>query len=207
MLKNELHHPTARRSVGSVVHKNNFYIYGGFGVNGTVAKDDIGDDFWIYENDRFHFINNGPYKARYTSLCSNGEHIFLFGGCSFKNDDLYFENRLFYFADNSWKEIQDISDERPIGRYTNALCYYEDKLFIFGGYSYDKDNKPLFLNDVWFFDIKSKVWNKIKEQDIQPSNRYGFSWTQNNNLLYIFGGYDNNKDLNDLWSFNFNTLQ
>lgn len=206
-MEKDLLRPTARRSVGALIHKGDFHCYGGFGHLGSVEKDEISDSFWLFKDGKFQYLGEGPYKARYPTLCSDKQDsIYMYGGCSYRDNELYFEDRLFVYKESTWHEIKGVNENSPIGRYTNSLCFFNNKLYLFGGYTRDNTQKSIFLDDFWVFDLSNNHWSQIEMGKVSPCKRYGFAWTHLEDKVYIFGGYDGSKDLNDFWVLDLNTL-
>ncbi|MDQ5920054.1 MAG: hypothetical protein QG673_110 [Pseudomonadota bacterium] len=104
----------------------------------------------------------------------------------------------------------------------------DNKLWIFGGNGYDNKGQKGYLNDLWQYDIKTKLWTwtggskTIGQAGIYgtkgqagssntPGGREGaVSWTGTDGKLWLFGGYgivSNSSGvpvqgfLNDLWQY------
>lgn len=78
-------------------------------------------------------------------------------------------------------------------------------VILFGGIG---DNG--FMNDTWLWDGNSSTWTKVFDDTAspspstsQPSQRsgYGFAYNSITQQFIVFGGYDNNGNLNDTWIF------
>jgi hypothetical protein len=96
-----------------------------------------------------------------------------------------------------------------------------DNLWLFGGYGIDGFDDYDFLNDLWKFDGTYWTWIsgsnsidqlgvygtiEIPSPDNVPGARgYAISWIDNNDNLWLFGGYSDNSDFNDLWKFDIGT--
>ena len=77
-------------------------------------------------------------------------------------------------------------------------------MFIHGG-----RNNDLPSNTTYFLDTASWVWKKVFTMD-QPIARYNHSFAKTNNReLFIFGGFNEKKNVNfgDLHKFDYNNLQ
>ena len=196
--------PHSRRAVGTVVNCG-FWIYGGFGLNGSTKPDDIGSDLWQYQNRWRKIPGPGPYAARYVSLCAISNGFYMFGGCGFNGSRITFYNEL-WFYNGKWKQIVISKGDMPEGRYTCALASIGNQLIMFGGQSQTPNGEKQFFGDLWKFDFIERIWNKIHGDEIGPGKRYGFGWSSHRNHLYIFGGYDGRNDLGDLWDLNLETF-
>ena len=84
-------------------------------------------------------------------------------------------------------------------------------MYTFGGYV--KGSKA---NDLWKFDLKSRVWIPLDKGDIdgghmsteimKPTPRVGASLTFWKQQLYLFGGHDdNNEKINEFWKYDLST--
>ncbi|MBW1716684.1 MAG: hypothetical protein JRJ77_12815 [Deltaproteobacteria bacterium] len=200
--------PYSRRAVGAVIHDGYFWIYGGFGVTGTVNPWDIGADLWRFGGDCWEMMNpEGPYPARYPSLCPGDGGFFMFGGCGYDGSGLTFMNEL-WFYDGRWHEVKPREGSKiPRGRYTAALAMKGDSLFVFGGHSQSRSGDKTYFGDLWMFDLHSSTWQMVHGDQGGPGARYGFGWTMDSDGLFIFGGYDGIQDLGDLWRFDLNGLR
>ncbi len=94
-------------------------------------------------------------------------------------------------------------------------------LWLFGGYGFDNNSNPGYLNDLWKYNTVNKAWTWVKGDNTidqtgvygtqgmpDPTNKSGartgsVSWTDGNGNLWMFGGYgfDGSSEgiLNDLW--------
>ena len=127
-------------------------------------------------------------------------------------DDFY----SFSFDENKWKEVEVLGTERPGGRENNGFVIGDSsRVYLFGGY-----NGDCWLNDLWMFDIDSKLWTCIQESsdrnssvensplsdnDSVPSRRFGYVSIVHDNKLILFGGFDGENWLNDMYEFDFTT--
>jgi len=92
------------------------------------------------------------------------------------------------FDKKVWEEI-DVTRGGPSPRYNNSSAIYNGKLYIFGGC----ENKKVFHNDFYCFDLESSLWKKIdltQEPDYPlPLPRAGHIIFVIKNRLYLFGGF------------------
>ena len=102
-------------------------------------------------------------------------------------------------------------------------------LWLFGGYGFDKDSIKGALSDLWKYTIATNTWTWIAGPDTANSpGNYGTimvpssannpparfytncSWTDNNNNLWLFGGFEQyvgQGRLSDLWKYDIATHQ
>ncbi|KAJ5079303.1 leucine-zipper-like transcriptional regulator 1 [Anaeramoeba ignava] len=84
-------------------------------------------------------------------------------------------------SEKKWIEIKHENAPPKRSRHTSVL--YNNKLWIFGGYSVD--NKV--FNDLFTFDLESHQWTEIKTQN-PPNPLKGHTAVVYNDQMYIFGG-------------------
>lgn len=71
------------------------------------------------------------------------------------------------------------------------------KLFSFGG----TDGQQLF-NDIWSFDLHTRLWLKIDADGFLPSTRESCASAMVDDVIYIIGGKaENGIELNDLCAY------
>lgn len=74
-------------------------------------------------------------------------------------------------------------------------------MYVYGGYITDKAE---YLSDILAFNIENNSWEifyKSDKTDKEPGPRSNFSMVESNRSLFIFGGSNGTKTLNDTWSF------
>ena len=94
-------------------------------------------------------------------------------------------------------------DETPLNRTEAFHVNSEGHCGIFVGYGIY--NNSHYLNDLWFYNIKSNVWREIPLTGEILSNRAGVSATIVNDYLICFGGYCNGEYYDDLHTINVKT--
>ena len=66
------------------------------------------------------------------------------------------------FEANKWNKLSDDEDKAaPEGRNGHDAAVVNDQLIMFGGCNEDNDK----LNDLWIFNLQSKKWEEVKEQE------------------------------------------
>ena len=74
--------------------------------------------------------------------------------------------------------------------------YSDNVCILFGGSNGLKKH-----NDLFELNLDSLEWNKINFDGLSPSGRFGHSAVIDNDLMYVFGGWDGANTLNDLWIY------
>ena len=137
-----------------------------------------------------------------------------YGGGTGRLDDFY----SFNFATSSWEEVEVLSPIRPGCRENNGVVIGDSsRVYLFGGY-----NGNSWLNDLWMFDIETKMWSCIQESSdattggaddaalltsgsTGPSRRFGYVSVVHDNKFVLFGGFDGTRWLNDMFEFDLGT--
>ncbi len=97
------------------------------------------------------------------------------------------------------------------GLYGSAFTNDGSKIYLFGGMTDNaygsllKTNLSSLVNDLWKYTPGENSWeDETPSDDTKPEGRYFNSIGSNqfSNSLYLFGGYDDNKLLTDIWIFN-----
>ena len=88
----------------------------------------------------------------------------------------------------------------PRKSYTAVLA--DSFIVIFGGCLNDYN----FHNELFFYDILAQTWINIKQSGKVPSPRCGHTARIFGSIMWIFGGYSAEGFLDDLYSFDFETV-
>lgn len=93
------------------------------------------------------------------------------------------------------------STPSPRSQHFTAVSYETGCVYI--GYGLSK--KGTFLDDVWEFKIKDKVWKQIELSGHKFSGRAGASACMMGQYIVIFGGHDQSRYFNDLHTIDIKT--
>lgn len=142
-----------------------------------------------------------------------GRKIIIFGGrvCGmdgYVTNEMYFLNFIdpdevsgrFDDPQNvfSWGKVNLEGKLVPPPRQNHSAVLWRDKMIVHAGKS-DAASQPL-DGDIWSYDCKEAVWQKLRIfGDLSPLRRFHSASAVFFNQLYIYGGYDNEKVLDDLW--------
>lgn len=74
---------------------------------------------------------------------------------------------------------------------------YNNQLYIFGGYD------GHYRNDLYKFSFRTNQWLEIRRDGLWPKSRYRTSATVLGQRMYLFGGHDGARQLNDFFFFDF----
>ncbi|KAM0238007.1 hypothetical protein ACHAPO_003883 [Fusarium lateritium] len=135
--------------------------------------------------------------ASHTSLRAHtttiiGSNVYVFGGCDSRTcfNDLYVLD-----ADSFHWTIPYVVGDIPVPLRAMTCTAVGKKLIVFGG-----GDGPEYYNDVYVLDTTNFRWTKPKIiGDKMPSKRRAHTACLYKNGLYVFGGGDGVRALNDIW--------
>lgn len=128
-----------------------------------------------------------------------GSNIYVFGGCDSRAcfNDLYVLD-----ADAFHWSRPYVSGEIPVPLRAMTCTAVGKKLVIFGG-----GDGPAYYNDVYVLDTVNFRWSKPKiAGERVPSKRRAHTACLYKNGIYVFGGGDGVRALNDIWRLDVNDL-
>ncbi|KAI1811761.1 galactose oxidase [Poronia punctata] len=135
-------------------------------------------------------VPHKPVRAHTTTLV--GSNVFVFGGCDSRAcfNDLYVLD-----ADAFHWSTPRVTGEVPIPLRAMTCTVVGKKLVIFGG-----GDGPAYYNDVYVLDTLNFRWHKPRIVGDQiPSPRRAHTACLYKNGIYVFGGGDGVRALNDIW--------
>jgi hypothetical protein len=148
------------------------------------------------------FINNEFYIKNQTSyldikdIKKKFENIFLQ-----TNKNVNYES-FFNSTKYTWETISSNGD---IPKETKgfSMVLSGTTLIIFGG----RDLNDKYYNEMYFFDLQQKSWTKILAKGLIPTPRAFHSAIIRGTTMWIFGGSSDTGYLNDLYSFDLETVK
>jgi N-acetylneuraminic acid mutarotase len=216
----------SRRSMAAASVGKDIYFFGGVGAAGTESILDVANDLWCFDTNtlEWHQVpqhGSWPAARRCVGWVARQEKIYLWGGSglsvgsasgsayNFLNDEWIFEP-----AKGLWRQLkQSVATDsgpeitrRPCPRYTPILQPLCESLFLFGGYTEDEAGKRK-LNDAWV--LSNAQWRALSptrnqgydQESNWPGLRYGAMSASSGREVFIFGGFSDDGDHNDLWSY------
>jgi hypothetical protein len=73
---------------------------------------------------------------------------------------------------------------RPSARYRMDTCYYNNKIFLKGGFVDD----ATVYNDFWYFDLDENMWYEVTTENASKIyERYGSLTVYNNYMYQVYG--------------------
>ncbi|KAF6837758.1 Host cell factor 1 [Colletotrichum plurivorum] len=138
-------------------------------------------------------VSGAPHtslRAHTTTLV--GSNIFVFGGCDSR---ACFSELYVFDADAFYWSVPHVTGEIPVPLRAMTCTAVGKKLVIFGG-----GDGPAYYNDIYVLDTTNFRWHRPKIiGDRVPSKRRAHTACLYKNGIYIFGGGDGVRALNDVW--------
>lgn len=207
-------------SINDIGRLNDFWMY-----------SDIYYCFDIKNNDSSVCSNHGSCIDIDMCICDN-EFVGLY--CNEKSrywtwisgSDIPNENSKFDLLPFSVSSDYDKYHPGSRMNYASWLSKFGEHIYIFGGYNYNLiTSEDLYFQDLWIFDVLNRSWcwmSKTKSSIINKKSNYGlgniasetnipssrnlaYSWIDDNDDLWLFGGSglddlsDFPQKLRDLW--------
>ncbi len=132
---------------------NDVYLFGGnwkYSYQNDLQKFDIENEAL----EKVQTVGKPPSPRRSHGSSVIGNILYVFGGYGDEEGTLN-DLHSFNSVSKQWSEIQ-VSSEKPFPRDGMSVFGFQDKLYLFGGYS----NKGA-LNDFHVFDLKTKSWREL----------------------------------------------
>lgn len=127
------------------------------------------------------------------------EQVLLFGGYSQADGSTLGDLWAFDPTADSWTELLP-NGSTPSAREGQALAYDSGTgtIFLFGGYT-----GLAYQNDTWAYDPLTSMWEELDPSGDLPTARsqHTLVYDSKNAQLLLYGGWDGDKDLSDLWAF------
>ncbi|CUA75342.1 Tip elongation aberrant protein 1 [Rhizoctonia solani] len=150
-------------------------------------------------------IRPAPSARFWHAACLCGDKLMVFGGAESHDrvlNDLWSLDLTKLDQRNlAWERVE-VADgsPSPAKRGGHAMITYHNKLFVFGGFT-GKGS----LNDMWCFDLTTRVWTELKYSGDTPTPRAFFASTLVDDVMYVSGGVGKGaKALGDTYSFKLN---
>ncbi len=193
----------SQRTSHQVIEMNGtIYLIGGVNEGTSEYKNDV----WS-STDGTHWIevspqNNNPADTKFSP---RGNHrvavidgtMYVIGGNSGKR-----LNDVWSSTDGkTWNQVLAYNDppqsSQFIPRLDHQVAVIDNTLYLIGG----RDNSER-LNDVWKSDDNGQTWQPVESDENNPifSARDNHQVVVIDNTMYLIGGFDGSKRLNDVWS-------
>ncbi|KAL4170837.1 hypothetical protein KRP22_008940 [Phytophthora ramorum] len=193
--------PSPRKSHSAVVHKDSFYVFGGY--DGDKRLNDFFSYNFLTQTWTNVFVNAGqqptPRYGHASVVYDNA--MYIFGGSDSHYDRESMSSRSsseygrldsgrhvndmhsFNLETNSWSLIRT-TGEVPYPREGGTMIVHETTCLLFGGYDHDLG----YLNDVHIFNFETRVWSSLETKGTAPTSCHHPLVALHNNFLIVFGG-------------------
>ena len=153
---------------------------------------------------QMHPETSPPPRADYGMAYLGDDKVMIFGGYSYYPDtptETVNDTWIYDLSENTWTEI--ITDIKPEPRYIFVMSRLEDgKAILFGGVS----EESLYLGDTWIFDSNELSWTEIHpEKSPKKRDRAMMAYLGDNKVL-MFSGVDGEIYSPETWIFDYNRL-
>lgn len=177
--------------------ENDFYLYGGvrwFRIGDDWYADHY-DEFWKLDCDTGNWTKINEHGApgergRAAMVIDEvNRNVYVHGGQieGGAADTLYEYN----ITGNIWKSIDPTIKPQARREHTLEFHPYRNGFYLFGGRT-NKTGGNVEMNDLWFFNVNSELWERLPTGELKPSlqNWAGLSINTDNNELLLFGNED-----------------
>jgi len=189
--------PGSRVFPSAVVHNSSLYVFGGH--DGTVYRNDLlvfnfETRCWVTA---LEIVGEAPSPRDAHAAVVHDSWMCIFGGYDSKR---YLNDFHRYDFDTStWSTMPNSCGSPPSPRGGHSTGVYEDCMYVFGGC--DGWN---YFNDCYLFDLSRFEWSEVRVTGTAPGARSAPATVVHPGraCMYVFGGYDGSRSLNDLYCLN-----
>lgn len=222
--------PSPRMSHSALYYGDRFLLFGGddgshkdksqSGYKGNYLNDlwelDVHSGQW---SELTHRVADGITPkvgfAHHSAVGIGGNSMVVFGGL--RQDEMW----QYQYDSNAWVQIQIESGPNPGKRHGHGATASPDNtgFYIFGGYCFEDDlneyqTKVGPLDDLWYFDLDTKIWTILESSHPSGGRTYGSlavfspSIQPNSHHLMLFAGANcrgSCKCFGDTWTYSLET--
>jgi len=193
--------PGSRVFPSAVAHNDFLYIFGGH--DGSIYRNDLllfnlATRSWQFDLD---ISGDGPSPRDAHAAVIHGECMYVFGGYDSKRYLNDFHR--FHFNTCTWSSVA-FGGGAPSPRGGHTAVVHGQQTLVFGGC--DGWN---YFNDLFKFGFDTEQWLPVRVTGTAPGARSAPATVihESQATMYIFGGYDGGRSLNDLFRFNLSTSE
>lgn len=199
--------PSPRCNFSFTAHpnKDELILFGGEYYNGQ--KTFVYKDLYFYNIAKGDWTlvkapNGPPPRCSHQAVptAANKGELWVFGGeyASPTQSQFYHYRDLwvYHLADNKWEKV--VSPNGPSSRSGHRMVCVKKQLIVFGGF-HDNLRDYKYFNDVYAFNLDTRVWTKLEPSGTPPSPRSGCQMVHTpDGKVLIFGGYSKIKVKKDV---------
>jgi len=193
--------PGSRVFPSAVVFHDSLFIFGGH--DGSVYRNDLlvfnmETRSWQADLD---VRGDGPSPRDAHAAVVHKEWMYVFGGYDSKRYLADFHR--FHLEECAWSVVRCIGSA-PTPRGGHTAVVHRDRMLVFGGC--DGWN---YFNDCFTFDFIAAEWAPVRVTGTAPGPRSAPASVihEGQGAMYVFGGYDGARSLNDLFRFDLASSQ
>ena len=190
--------PGSRVFPSAVVHGDSLHIFGGH--DGTSYRNDLvafnlESQEWTLD---LGVVGEGPSPRDAHAAVVHGEYMYVFGGYDSKRYLNDFHRYHFETAEWSVVPQESYRGSGPSPRGGHTAVVYEDAMVVFGGC--DGWN---YFNDCYRHSFAQREWTALRVTGTAPGARSAPATVvrEATGEMFVFGGYDGARSLNDLFRF------
>lgn len=187
------------------------YVFGGFLESYDPSNYTFYSDLWkfnVQARQWTHIVSSPAPTARgFHGAADVGGKMFVFGGLRYTTSFFitYLSNELwaYDYSSKSWSNMTIVGG--PSARADIQMVYMDGKLYVFAGVI---NAFFTFVNDLWSYDIVTRVWTQLKANGAvgSPSPRISYQLVAipEENTLLMYGGegpFPAGDTLNDTWIY------
>lgn len=190
--------PCQRSLHAASLYENKMIIFGGY--DGHVRVNDF-YEFNLQTLKWSEIQSRGvpPSPRDRHSAVTHKTSFYVFGG--FDGSSRVCDLHEYNFETQEWRQIHPTNGTPPSARHSHASVTYKNILYVFGGYD------GAYKNDLQQFDFDTNTWQLVQTNGSPPRARYRATCVVNleKQKMFLFGGHDGTRHLNDTHVFNFET--
>ena len=193
--------PGSRVFPSAVVHRDSLYIFGGH--DGAIYRNDLlifnlETRGWQLD---LELSGGGPSPRDAHAAVVHADCMYVFGGYDSKRYLNDFHR--FHFETAAWSAVKD-GGFAPSPRGGHTAVVHNGEMLVFGGC--DGWN---YFNDLFKFGFDSEQWLPVRVTGTAPGARSAPATVihESQAVMYVFGGYDGGRSLNDLFRFHLNSSE
>ena len=181
---------TARFLHSAIEYKGEMYIFGGYS---TTYLNDVWDNIIGYSLIGHLTTDNFDLGSVPTSPGEWTIGDVVPAGTSLTYEAWSSATGLF----NVWTYLS----QGATARTGHSIVIYNGKIYLFGG----ADDSG-YLNDVWEYNISSRIWTELSPSGTPPAARAFHTAIEYSGKMYVFGGLDVSSSYNDLYELDLSTF-
>lgn len=181
------------------------YVHGGYDADKGVMADfhyiDIADDCQAFQWKKLsNTVNGQPLRLKNHGAVIYKNLLIVFGGELHTNQST---NLVYAFdlVDNTWKKVKTTNGEKIPKVDSHSVFLIDSNMYVYGGYVSDKAQ---YMRNIYCLDLDKMDWStvfEIKDSKDEPEGRSNLAMVSEGQNLWIFGGTNGQKTLDDLWKF------